>query len=115
MDADQKLRIAAMTGNLEKSKLAVKEGANVNTKDTSGRTPLMSAASKGNKELVEFLVENNADINEKDNLGYNAFLHAVKGGDPNIENKKGKNALNAINKRMRKEIVDLLLKAGAKE
>ena len=52
----QTLRIAALDGNIEVSKQAIADGADVNTKDEFGRTPFHFATFYGHKE-IEWLFE----------------------------------------------------------
>jgi ankyrin repeat protein len=61
------LHFAAFMGNLSKVKMFIEEGADVDSKDGQGRTPLLFAALGGNKQVVEFLVDKGADINARKN------------------------------------------------
>ena len=71
------LRTLAQCGGmecLEKIQLLLKNGAQVNEKDsTYGRTPLMHAVQQGKEDVVRLLLENGADPNLKDNGGYSLF------------------------------------------
>jgi len=49
--------------------LLIKAGADVNSKDSRGLTPLHEAARWGWNDVVTFLVQNGADLNVKDNRG----------------------------------------------
>ncbi len=51
-------------------------GANVNTRDAEGFTPLMVAANWGNTELVQLLLEAGADVHATTHTGTNA-LHSL--------------------------------------
>ncbi len=42
-------------------------GANINTKDEDGFSPLYQAAADGNLQIVEYLLDNGADIEIKSN------------------------------------------------
>ena len=57
-------------------------------------TPLMNAARDGDKEKVKKLIENGVDVNKKDKYGESALVRAVEKNHP--------------------EIVEILLKHGAK-
>ncbi|HUU17636.1 MAG TPA: ankyrin repeat domain-containing protein [Sedimentisphaerales bacterium] len=57
------LHTAARQGLQEDLKKLIEKGADVNAKDSSGRTPLHYAASEGYKEIIELLLENGADVN----------------------------------------------------
>jgi len=51
--------------NLNLIELFIKNGANVNDKDTKGATPLYYAITHSQKiEIVEYLIDNGADVNE---------------------------------------------------
>ncbi len=56
-DGDTALVLASITGHLEVVKYLVSKGANVNTKDTSLKTPLEIAKEKGHLEVVRVLRE----------------------------------------------------------
>jgi ankyrin repeat protein len=47
-------------------KLLVEKGADVDTKDNYGRTPLSQAAENANKAVVKLLLEKGADVESKD-------------------------------------------------
>jgi ankyrin len=55
--------------SIESLKLLIKAGADINSKDSRGLTPLHEAARWGWNEVVQFLVANGADLNAKDNRG----------------------------------------------
>ena len=57
---------AAISGNIEAVKQYLDDGADVNTKDEVGRTPLHVAARKGHKEIAKLLIAEGADVNTKD-------------------------------------------------
>jgi ankyrin repeat protein len=85
---------AAEVGNIEAVKQHLVAGANVNTKDKWGWTPLSRAARSGHKEAVELLIDNGADVNAKDD--------------------KGRTPLGGAIKQKQTEIADLLRKHGGK-
>ena len=81
--------------NVEKLKLLIEKGANVNAADEDGKTALMYAALCDAKETAELLIE--------------------KGADVNAVNDNGETALMMATKKNNKEIADLLIKTGAKQ
>lgn len=68
------------------------EGAEVNSRDDSGKTPLHAAARQGHQEVVTLLIANGADVNAK--------------------TEKGETAISLANKKGHTEIVELLRKHG---
>lgn len=59
---------AAEKGNIEKIKEAIVNGANPNTANVMGETPLHRAAAYGHKDIVEFLLRHGAEVDCKNNL-----------------------------------------------
>jgi len=61
--AAQSLCECAVRGDLEKIKLLILEGADVNMINRAGVTPLHFAADRGHKEVVQLLISKGADVN----------------------------------------------------
>ncbi len=61
-DINSQLILAAKDGNMPKVIKLLKEGANVNTKNSSGKTPLNSAAFYGHLKIVKYLISKGAVI-----------------------------------------------------
>lgn len=59
----QDLSTAVKNNDIDKVKLLVENGANVNEKDKSGSTPLHHAAWMNAIDIMEYLLENKADPN----------------------------------------------------
>ena len=93
-EADRALLKAADDGNIKAVKQYLDDGADVNTKDNLGRTPLLWAALNSHKEIVELLIAEGADVNAKDTTDETP-LHYVTGFG------------------FRKEIAKLLIAKGA--
>ncbi|NOZ21448.1 MAG: hypothetical protein GXP25_10210 [Planctomycetes bacterium] len=81
---DRKLMRAAEAGTYTQASLLVTCGANVNTKDASGRTALHAAAEKGNRKIVDLLLARGAEVDEEDNAGRTPLLLAVTGGHRDV-------------------------------
>jgi hypothetical protein len=64
--------------NLEKVKILLKNGANVNTKDKFGNTALMHSVFNNNYEMVQLLIKQNPFINITNKDGLNAYFIACK-------------------------------------
>jgi ankyrin repeat protein len=68
------LMLASQKGKIECVDLLLKVGANVNTTNLMGATPLLVA---GNAEIAELLLKAGANINAQELYGGNALRHAV--------------------------------------
>jgi ankyrin repeat protein len=124
--ADVTLHAAVFIGDLAKVKSLIEEGADIDTKDAAGNTPLCYAVREGNKELAEFLIANSADVNAESTAGETPLRLAIgaghkdiidlllaSGADINVKNSDGETPLNLAVRWGRKEIVELLLAKGA--
>ncbi|TDP85636.1 ankyrin repeat protein [Halanaerobium saccharolyticum] len=58
--------------------LLVENGADVNSKNKKGLTPLMRASAFNNYEVVKALIDHGADINSKTESGFTPILYAAK-------------------------------------
>jgi hypothetical protein len=121
------LHQAAVDGDMNNVQALISSGADINEKNMMGWTPLHAAVRNQQKAVAAFLVDKGADVNAKNNSGQTALHFAIetsqkdvaevliaKGADINAIS-RGENALSMAQKRGDKEIVDLLLKHGAKE
>jgi pectate lyase len=120
------LNVAAYRGDLDKIRAALKDGADVNSKNSQGETLLYSAALEGRKDIVEFLIIQGADINSKNSQAKTA-LHAAavgghkdvvelliaKGVDINVLSSMNQTPLYLAVSNKHKEVVELLLAKGA--
>ncbi|GEM_PF-3407594 len=89
------LAIMASYGDIDSVKFLISKGADIDSKDDLGSTPLFCAAESGSIEVVKFLI--------------------LQGADINIIDKEGNTALRMAIKRNHKDIANLLRKHGAKE
>ncbi len=60
---------AAKEGDLNKVRKLLDKGANVDTKDKYGHTPVILASMKNYPEIVKVLLEAGVDINAKNKVG----------------------------------------------
>lgn len=75
----------AKEGELNKVKLALQSGADVNTKDSEDITPILWAAAKGHTEVVKLLLSTQGiEINTSDKDGMTPLYGAARAGYPNI-------------------------------
>jgi ankyrin repeat protein len=122
------LLLAIENGFFETTELLLKNGADVNSKNTEGQTLLICASIHGKSDAVRFLIERGVDVNLRDNSGNTALIWASqmgdtkivnilldKGADPNIQDNFGQTALAVAKKRGRTEVVNLIEEKQMKE
>lgn len=68
-EIDEDLLNASFNGNIDETKELLKKGANVNSCDENGNTPLLYAVASDDFDLVKLLVENKADLDLSNNCG----------------------------------------------
>jgi ankyrin repeat protein len=85
-------------GDIEVVKKHLVDGAELETKDFRGWTPLHYAAYRGHKEIAELLIAKGANVNAKNNVGDTPLDLATHLSNPNAS----------------PEIADLIRKQGAK-
>ena len=59
------LKLASENGNLEKVKALVVNGADINARDYSGETALISAIKKKRNHIAKYLIQNGADLDKE--------------------------------------------------
>lgn len=108
------LHVAAMNDEIEIMAILLNRGAALELREDIGRTPLFYAISLSPQsyETVKFLIERNANVNVRDYLYARTPLHRAAlcrafrimsallkaGADRNIEDDKGKTALDYLRK-----------------
>jgi uncharacterized protein len=132
---NEALIAAVDTENAGGIQKALSGGADVNTKDREGMTPLMHAALRGNPDIVDLLLQKKARVDVTDIFGVTALMQAAWAGhtvivgklmacgaDPDLQStidiprlkKKGVNALIGACMNGNLEVVKLLLARDAK-
>jgi hypothetical protein len=76
-DSGAELVAAARKGQTDRVKTLLAKGANVESQDKDGRTPLMWAARNGHADTVTLLLESGAKPDDRDRQGWTAFGLAV--------------------------------------
>lgn len=103
------------------------QGANVNTYDATGRTPLMLATEQGKTATVQLLLKRGAQVNPQRDDGRTALMLAVEGdapelvkllldhgADANTRTRAGDTPLTTAIMRGRPDVMGMLLDHGAK-
>jgi len=104
----------------------VENGANVNTSNAKGYTPLIYACIHKNGKMVKYLIENDSSVNKEDGYGRTPLLHASINNDnvlmkylinngADINKKDNKDNLPLINAYLyrNKEMITYLIENGA--
>ena len=120
--------VSTLGGHQELVAYLIENEANLNRKDSKGKTALMYAVEKGDEAIVNMLVKGGADVNQKEpTRGENALLIAIQtgqlgiaaflldnGSNPNSSDVTGYTALvSALDLHSDVGFVELLLKKGA--
>ena len=129
MDRNNELIKAAWEGNVERMKMLVEAGADVNFNRAAHPSciPLTCAAGQGHLSAVQFLLNSNADLELTDDSHRTALMWAAENGHFDVAQllvSKGAN-VNAIHfndtalrqavMKRDSQIIELLKQAGAKE
>jgi len=93
----------------EVARTLIRAGADTNSRDSYGRTPLMHMAGYGLLESAKVLVSGGADVNAKDHNGVTVLMYAVQGEE---QNQLDRASLKKTGYRS-PEMVKLLIAAGA--
>ena len=81
------LVLAARAGLVQRVKQLLADGAQVNSRDRNGDSPLNMAAAKGNVELVDVLLGARADVQLANLAGVTPLMSAAFAGSPEIVGK----------------------------
>ena len=80
MNDSSALECTALYGHHDCMDVLIKAGADVNTQDEMGYSPLMHAAEEGYEKCVQILIEAGADVNLTDDTGFAALIGAASHG-----------------------------------
>ena len=122
----RKLLIATEYFKYDHAKLLLSKGANHQTRDNTGATPLIVAAYWGRKDLVQLLLKYGANVDVEDNKGHSPWSDAIYRGhldvvkllvhEQNVDflfNQHGQTPLILAVLYCKLEIVKYLLEIGA--
>lgn len=117
---------AASSGDLKRIESLISNGADVNSKNKDGLTPLHVAAVRGQLAVVDFLINNSADVNTKTKDGQTLLHHVAReghfrvvellidsGSDLNTKDNAGRTPLNCALRWRKYDVAKLLVRRGA--
>lgn len=117
---------ALFKNNIEAIKLFINAGANINSRDDHGNTPLIYAVKKENIEIVKYLIASGANVNIENNLKETPIFYALQPSRTEIlkllikakanlnhQNEDGFTPLHKATEYDLDYIVELLIKKGA--
>jgi len=125
-DLIQELSNAVLAADVERIKLLVKKGADINARDPQGYAPVHTAARNRHPDLIAVLADLGADLNAQDSDGLTPLLHATmrnhvptvqmllqRGADIDRPGGKGYPPLALSIAEAKFEVAKALLEAGA--
>lgn len=76
-DLNQELSNAVLAGDIKRVNWLLNKGADIDSRDAQGYTPLQTAARNRREEVISALLEKSASVNSADADGYVALHYAV--------------------------------------
>lgn len=121
VDLNKCLNFAATAGHLNILQLLLEKGADFNTQDSTGATPLSLSVTRDHEECVKLLLENGANIEPEVNLLEAAKLDnpailrllLAQGVDVNTKDSTSATALEIAVRNGREDFVHILVESGA--
>ena len=124
--APEALVFFAANGNLEAVQVLLARDIDIETRNKSGFSALMTAVVLGHTEIVEFLLERQAQVDARDSMEKTALMHAAAAGaleivnrliaygaDVNAVSNGGVTVFMEAALAMHVEVMELLLQQGA--
>ena len=122
------LHNAVSAGNLAEVRRLVNSRANVNARNNDHLTPLMIAAYRGHANVIRYLLNKGANARARQNQNHprTALIYAVEKGNVNsvralirhsnlnVKDGNGRSALTTAASLNKKNLVRMLVRAGAK-
>ncbi|MCX6258583.1 MAG: ankyrin repeat domain-containing protein [Bacteroidia bacterium] len=126
VDSSSALNMAALTANVAIAQNLLDHGADVNSADLFGYTPLMIAIQNNDTAMVSLFLNHKADVNKFNSVGYNALHIAsekgfadivsrliTKGADPHQPSRAGMLPREIASMNENYDVVTVLKKNGA--
>ena len=127
MIGDPPLVVASELGDKDGTELLLNDGADIESKDSKGRTALITASGNGHTTVTDLLLERGANIDSQDDEGYSALMTACKNGqvqttsclldqyaDTSLKNSDGKTAFDLAMESSNVELLPLFTKLRKK-
>ena len=124
---DPHLIAASELGDKDGTELLLNDGADIESKDSKGRTALIIASGNGHTTVTDLLLERGANIDSQDDEGYSALMTACKNGqvqttsclldqyaDTFLKNSDGKTAFDLAMESSNIELLSLFTKLRKK-
>ena len=80
INLEDQLHFASENGLIEKAKILIGLGANVNAKDGNQKTPLHKASVNGHTQIVEMLLHNGVNVNALNEFDFTPLHFAAQNG-----------------------------------